>query len=195
MAREEKSYEIMKENFKNNKVFLTPDIVTILNETNSNESKREGALIILRNDEETKVSKKINNDIEEILKMYFTKVERSDTAQGGSIMEHKKREKLNDMFDMYRSSELVVTDRLHGMIFAAITETPCIAFDNYNHKIKYTSRWFKHCEYIKYIENHEDLEQLKKDILILKQIKDRKYDNKFAIDIFDDVMQEIMQTI
>lgn len=36
----------------------------------------------------------------------------------------------------FRECELVITDRIHGMIFAAITGTPCIALSNY--KIKGT---------------------------------------------------------
>ena len=55
MAREEITYLQMKEYFPNAKVFFTPDIVTILNETKE-PLKREGALFLVRNDVE-KISK------------------------------------------------------------------------------------------------------------------------------------------
>ncbi len=41
-----------------------------------------------------------------------------------------RMEELNSKFAEFLSSGLVITDRLHGMIFAAITGTPCIALDN-----------------------------------------------------------------
>lgn len=43
-----------------------------------------------------------------------------------------RKEALSDLFDQFRSLQLIVTDRLHGMIFAAITSTPCIVFGNFN---------------------------------------------------------------
>ena len=50
-------------------------------------------------------------------------------------------------------AKLVITDRLHGMIFAAISETPCIVFSNYNHKVGGTYEWIKQLPYIRYVEN------------------------------------------
>ena len=37
---------------------------------------------------------------------------------------------LKQKIEEFQSAELVITDRLHGMIFSVITGTPCIAFDN-----------------------------------------------------------------
>ena len=39
------------------------------------------------------------------------------------------------------------------MAFAALTETPCVVFSNYNHKVKGTYQWLKHLPYIKYVES------------------------------------------
>ena len=39
------------------------------------------------------------------------------------------------LFRSYSGCELVITDRLHGMLFSAITNTPCIVFDNSYGKI------------------------------------------------------------
>lgn len=69
---------------------------------------------------------------------------------------------------------LVLTDRLHGMIFAAITGTPCIAFSNYNHKVKETYEWIKYLPYIKYAES---VDQAKEHITELLEMKDCRFDN------------------
>ena len=42
---------------------------------------------------------------------------------------------LNKKFREFSERNLIITDRLHGMIFAAITGTPCVAMDNISHKI------------------------------------------------------------
>ena len=56
--------------------------------------------------------------------------------------------------DEFRQSRLVITDRLHGMVFAAITGTPCIAFNNSSGKVEGVWRvWLRHLPYIKFVES------------------------------------------
>lgn len=191
MAREEKSYEIMKDNFKNNKIFLTPDIVTILNECKKQNVKRNGVLIILRNDAEAKINDNEKTNLLDIIKKYYDNIIFTDTAKGGRILGHQRKDKLDELFDEYRRSELVITDRLHGMIFAAITGTPCIAISNYNHKIKYTYKWLEKFNFIRYIEDYKAFNEFENIIKDLKEIKNGEYNNEFAIDIFDKVMEAI----
>ena len=56
--------------------------------------------------------------------------------------------------DEFRKSKLVVTDRLHGMLFAAITGTPCIALGNSSGKVKGVYDWLTHLDYIQYVDLH-----------------------------------------
>ena len=88
----------------------------------------------------------------------------------------------------FRECELVITDRIHGMIFAAITGTPCIAMSNYNHKVKGTYKWIEPLEYIKFAENINDIPKL---IDELKKFKDIKYDNKFLMKYYNKIIEEI----
>lgn len=189
IAREEKSYEIMKENFKSNNVILTPDIVTYLNESEPKE-KREGALMVLRHDRERKIDNTQVENIYNMLKKYYSNIIIDDTVRGEEIMLDEEREqRLQEIFDLYRKSEVVITDRLHGMIFAAITETPCIALDNYNHKVSETSKWFDKLGYIKHIKNINNIED---KLLELREIKDKcKYDNQFAISMFKKILENV----
>ena len=193
MAREKQSYKTMKEEFSNNKIFLTPDIVTILEESKAN-TKRKGVLFIIRSDSESKVEKNFLKKLETICKKVYKNIEYTDTAKGGQIYEHKRKQKLDEMFEKYRKSELVITDRLHGMIFAVITGTPCIAIGNYNHKIRESAKWFKDLPYIKYIEKDDDITDVQKYIEKLKNSEDNQYTNKFSMDIFDKVFYEIRRS-
>ena len=174
-AREETSYNVMKKEFKHNKVIFVPDIVTYLNETKKGED-RSGLLCIFRNDIEIKMTAEEKQIIKMLSKKYFEKIEYDDTAVGDQIPTSElRKEKLEKMFDKYRKAELVITDRLHGMIFAAITSTPCIALSNYNHKVKDTAKYLNYLGYVRYVE---DVKELEKNIKELLNTKFLPYDNK-----------------
>ena len=96
------------------------------------------------------------------------------------------------MFDKFLKAKVVITDRLHGMIFAAITSTPCIALGNYNHKIKSCSETLEHLGYIKYVDNVEDIEE---NIKYLMSNKFEKYDNKFALEQFEQIKEETLKLL
>lgn len=156
-AREEKSFNIMKENF-NNKVYLVPDIVMSLNEQKPIE-KRENITICLRNDKENKIGEiEKNNLLNKLKEKYKEKIIFSDTHIGAVKIDEKDRNKvLNKIWTTFKKSKLVITDRLHGMIFCFITGTPCIALPNSNGKIEATyKKWLKDVPYIKFIENIKD---------------------------------------
>lgn len=187
IGREEKSFEIMKNNFKKNRVILTPDIVTYLNESEP-KCNRKGTLMIMRNDRERKIDDIQMNIIKNILIKYKYSITIDDSVRGDKIMIDSQREqRLNEIWDIYRKSEIVITDRLHGMIFAAITETPCIAMNNYNHKVSEFSKWFKNLNYIKFIDDINNFEK------VLNQLRNEKvfdkYSNSFAIDCFKQILE------
>ena len=50
---------------------------------------------------------------------------------------------IKKLFKEIQESELVVTDRLHGMISSYINNVPAIVFSNYNHKIISSYEWVK----------------------------------------------------
>ncbi|WP_207739631.1 polysaccharide pyruvyl transferase family protein [Paraclostridium bifermentans] len=88
----------------------------------------------------------------------------------------------------FRECELVITDRIHGMIFAAITGTPCIALSNYNYKVKGTYEWIKDLEYIKFTDDIERIPELIDD---LKKVKNIKYDNSKIKKEYEKIIEAI----
>ena len=67
------------------------------------------------------------------------------------------------------------------MIFCVITGTPCIVFNNFNHKIEFSYKnWLSHLDYIKFtttnnvdniIELIESLKNLKQEAILNEGIK------------------------
>lgn len=186
LARESVSYELMKKEFPDNKVIQTPDIVTYLNKSD-NETKREGLLFMLRNDVERVTTDEQTEYLEKIAEKYFSKIDYKDIVRGAPILAKDREQKLDEMFSRCRHAQLIITDRLHGMIFAAITSTPCIALKSYNHKITSSKDNFKHLEYIRYIEDVKDVEE---QIKYLLNTKFEPYDNEFAKKRFIKVIKE-----
>ena len=188
IAREDVSYKRMKEEFKNNKIIKTPDIVTYLDKSDKTKQNREGLLMILRNDVESNLSKEQIDKICLMSKKYFSKIEINDTAKGNGISEKNRDAKIEEMLNKYRKSQLVITDRLHGMIFAAITSTPCIALGNYNHKIKACSKTLEHLGYIQYIE---DIDKIEEQIKYLISANFDNYSNEFATEQLKQILEEV----
>lgn len=188
LAREEKTYEFMKKNFCNCKIYLTPDIVMTLNK--SKLSNREGALLLFRTDTEKTLESSNIEKIKEIAKSKFGKYIMSDMNLGSGIVDiggKKREEVLNNKFQQFQTAQIAITDRLHGMIFAAITETPCIVFGNFNHKISESYKWLQNLEYIQFCNNMEEIEQA---IEKVTKTKNRKYNNKFAENAIVEILKK-----
>lgn len=148
LAREKVSYELMKKHFNKSKVILTPDIVLSLDKSKP-EMQREGAIICLRNDKEKKLTEEQSVYIQKWANSNFSSVSDYDTHINKNEMSVSERMgELNKIWNAFKTAELVITDRLHGMIFCQITQTPCLVFSNSNHKIEATYHWIKNCENI-----------------------------------------------
>lgn len=154
-ARESVSYAKMKELYPSCNVCLVPDIVMILDERSKILSREENLITFcVRNDKEKKRTE-LN---EELLKAQLVekgyKLNISDTHIDKSRMSLEEREtELRKILDTFSKSKLVITDRLHGMIFAHITGTPALVLPNSNFKVEKCYEWIKDCGYIKFIKH------------------------------------------
>lgn len=147
-TRDEKSYKFAKEHFYNNKVILIPDIVVYLQNRLDNllitESKREGIILIFRNDKE----KILDNNLINTIKNKFTNYDEYDTYLDIDVGKESREKYIYEALNKIHSHKLCITDRFHGLIFSYITNTPCIVFDSVDHKIKYGAKWFENVEWI-----------------------------------------------
>lgn len=161
VAREKTSFELMKANFPRNNVILTPDIVLSLNNV-LDAAQRKGVVICLRDDQEKSIDNTTTQQVLEHLKDIFGQgmTYRDTHIAANNLTVAARVSALNDIWQTFAQAQLVVTDRLHGMIFAYITNTPCIVFQNNNHKIKGTYEWISSQSGIQLIEDF-DLEIFK----------------------------------
>ncbi|MEH7115783.1 polysaccharide pyruvyl transferase family protein [Neobacillus niacini] len=202
-AREAQSFELMKKCFKNNHIYLVPDIVLSL-EMEESTYNREGIILCLRND----LEKKITNNQKERLILSINKKYKAVTNYDTFIYNFTKEsaaKELESIFFAFKKAKVVVTDRLHGMIFCAITKTPCLVLPNSNHKIAGTyKKWLDHLNYIIFVEDFDvktiiehidtlynskmedmycDLDLTDRYELLLEVLKDKKMTSKPNLNI------------
>ena len=175
-AREKYSYNIMKNNFEN-QIYLFPDIV--LFEKYEDSIKREDCLICMRNDLEKGISSNTQNKIIDLVSKN-NKIIYNDTVIANNVLKENRVEELNKILEKIGNSKLVITDRLHGMIFSAITNTPCIVFGNYNYKVRGVyETWLKDINYIYFCTNFNDFEKKLNLLYTIKKKDVVKFDKEF----------------
>lgn len=185
-AREKKSHQFMKEQYPEIKVLLTPDIVLYLPGIKS-VYDRNGAMFCLREDKEKVLDNGIVNSLVGKLYDRKMKVSYNSTVIPQRVSYRNRLKKLNELWNSFAKAEIVITDRLHGMIFAVITGTPCIAFDNSSGKVANVYEWIKDIEYIHLCNNpDEDLDEVL-DLLTRKENK--SYDNRLIKTYFEELSE------
>ena len=155
-TRELKSYEFACKNLINAENICMPDMVLYFDNIELKSNKRKDALLCMRNDSEKNVSDDLIPVLKEIFNRKKMEIHYTDTVINRSIKKNERKKIFNNKLLEFSNYEIIITDRLHGMIFAALTHTPCIALGNYNHKVKGVYEWIKNVKYVKFIENIED---------------------------------------
>lgn len=154
-AREKYSYLFIKKTYPKVNVKLAPDMVLYDNGIKERKKRKKNILFCVRKDSEKNIDDKILNNLKKILCENKYKVMYTDTVIKKRISIFKRKKIVMKKLEKFNKSKLVITDRLHGMIFAYITKTPCIALANYNYKIKGVyNQWLKDINYIKYIDDN-----------------------------------------
>ncbi|MDD2435430.1 MAG: polysaccharide pyruvyl transferase family protein [Bacilli bacterium] len=181
-AREHATYNFLIDKLKidKEKVLLIPDIVMILDNQLS-PTKRKGVLFILRSDKEkVDYGNNISNLIKQ-LELNGIKIKISNTKTKLFIIPFRKYY-VNSKIKSFSKYQLVITDRLHGMCFAAIASTPCIAMNNLSKKVEGSFYWLKDLGYLSFSKNANiDLSF----VLQAMETADNKYDNTLLIKHFD----------
>ena len=187
-TREKHSFYIAKKYFQCSS-YLVPDIVLFCNE-HQYVKREESVLFCFRDDKEKYISETVKESIKKAVIKSDYEIKQTDLQLPYDIKKSQRKEEIMKKMDDMRKSSLVITDRLHGMIFAVITGTPCIVFSNYNHKIKGTYEWISYLPYVKYVENAEEaIEWIPK----LIKMQDCKYDNTPLLPYYDQLAQVVKE--
>lgn len=191
-ARENNSYELMKTLYPGTSVLLAPDIV--LSSTQDafgvQKQKRNKILLCLRNDVEKAMTPKVHAQIEHYLKEHEFSYRITDMYSTSSVSKNNRYDCVRRKMLEFASARLVITDRLHGMVFSAITGTPCIVFGNYNYKVEGTYEWIKYLDYIRFVKSVEEMEQVFSHLYFMERCE---YNNIPLLSNFDKLTKIIKE--
>ena len=150
-AREQTSYEFMKPIYKD--VRLMPDMVMSLRPEIPTK-ERHGCLLCLRGDCEKTITEEQEQEIRlQAAALFGNDVADTDMISPGGVSVDQREKALQQKFAEFSGSKLVITDRLHGMIFCAITGTPCIVVDSKSPKVRGCYEWIKHLDYVRFADS------------------------------------------
>ena len=139
--RDENSYSFFRENFPGIRSILVPDIVLSC-EPKMKKQERKDILLCFRNDIEKNITGEVLDNIEKMLENNSMTYKFTDTVVKKYIYKSRREKILKNKWNEFATAKLVITDRLHGMIFSVITQTPCIAINNVNGKVGHVySKW------------------------------------------------------
>ncbi len=153
MLREKLSYEFASKYFKVQNI-LTPDIVNYLTFSKSN-IPRKNIGVLKRSDKEAVIS---FENLKEHLDKQNINATYGDNHVDFNITSSEMMEKVViNQFEYISGFSLLITDRLHGMIFAYVTKTPVIVLGA-NIKIKESYElWYKEIPAIHFVESVGDI--------------------------------------
>lgn len=183
-AREKSSYQMFCSWISSDNVYLMPDMSLYLDKSICESSKKSGVLLCFRSDIEGLDGKKYKKWFKQFLTLKNEQIVEFDTVLDRGISERQRNEIISEIIRLFGSKKCVITDRLHGMLFAYITKSPCIAFDNASHKISGVyNAWLKQSKHVCVISKdiaYEDLEILYTELTTSKsKIKHISYEPFF----------------
>ena len=190
-VREKRSYAFMQQYFPTVRCLLVPDIVTLLRVPDTAQT-RKGVLFCMRRDLEKALDDAAQQEILAAVKTQYPDepIEFTDTVIDHDVMPEKREEEVNKKLVQFSGARLIVTDRLHGMVFAALTNTPCIAMSNSNGKVKAVYEWIKGNDYIRFANS---VEEFKQQLQILDVNRPYTYDRELTEREFAPLFEEIRE--
>lgn len=180
-ARDRRSFKILTTELQSCHVRYLPDMVLSL-EYSSRKQRKNIGLLCFRSDKENCLTQKQIDSI--ISKLNKIKLKRITTIKKHIVPISFRKHEVNKILNEMSQAQIIITNRLHAMIFAAITATPCIAIDNVSHKVSGVYAWIKQLPYIKLLDNIENFEKVLSDLDLSKQYSySSSYLNKYLIEL------------
>lgn len=132
--RGRESLEFARTYFPNVKSVLMPDVVHLLQTEYT--FPRSGALMCIREDGESSLDEAQREMLCSLVKKMFQNVEHTTNIHPENVTRDIRGLVVRQELMRFAKHQVVITDRLHGMIFSVITGTPCVVLSSFNQKIR-----------------------------------------------------------
>ncbi len=168
IAREKRTYQLYMKLFceKVNKI-KSLDMAFGMDYYQDEKEERNDGLVCLRNDKESQ--KKLNKEtIMKVFSQYNLSAFEYSTISSDMVFLDNRQEKVNEVMKTISKAKIVVTDRLHCMIFCILTDTPCVVFDNVTGKLSAVLEEISECTNVVLCKGVEKIESAVQAALRIK---------------------------
>lgn len=159
MFRDEYSYQQFKA--YDDRACYFPDMVLFSHYERKKDCDNARVLLCFRGDRE-KVFNKVDI-IKKLLKENDFEADEMDIYAGRYVSQQSGYAFVDFISEKMQEYACVLTDRLHGMLLATVSDVPCIAFDNSTHKVHGVYAWIEDIKRVKCLRD-EDLKDIIADI-------------------------------
>lgn len=163
-VREKQSLKFVSEFYKV-KCFLIADIAMSYIEEcvdkREDKDKKRLVLLCLREDREKEVKNQEIGKIQSYLKKQGYQIKKTSTMSSVRVPIFLRNYMVSQKLKEFSKAGIVVSDRLHGMIFAYLVKTPCIVMNNKTNKVfGVYDAWLKKSKRVLYLSNSFEESQL-----------------------------------
>jgi len=158
VTRDPESFQRALDHFPSPRVLCCPDFALYLHPADLPLQERRGVLLCLREDHESRVEDSRGEDIAGFFAaQHSEEIYRYNTCIDRDIPRSARREEVMASLRLFASHRLVVTDRLHGLIFSVLARTPCVALPTTDHKVSSFMAWLEGVDYVCFAPDTEDM--------------------------------------
>ncbi len=177
IGRDPCSGELAAELFPKAKTFCMPDFALSLSPRKSQQkNKPPKVLLCLRLDDESALTadqrKKIADSIPYKCTYYDTNLDKPIEINQREVI-------LDSMLNMFLASDVVVTDRYHGLIFSILCHKPCIVLRTIDHKLTSAMHWFKDLPFVMFAQDIDEIPSLVKLCLAIESCQVPNWNAKY----------------
>ncbi len=152
--RERNSLKICTDLGWGDRCYCFPDMVLYLKYKETQRKRNGKVLLCFRTDTEKTFQEA--DSVRNLIMRNRIQYDEMDTHTYKYIPEPEGELYVNDLLERIQEYDLVITDRLHGMLLAYASGTPCIAFDNFTHKVSGVYEWIKDTPMVNFLEKYDE---------------------------------------
>lgn len=173
-ARDEKSLDNAKKYFPNVESMLFPDIVCL--KRYEKKIKRKDILVCIRDvDDESGLTQEQYDLLFKYIKTLNVKIDYTKNLHSADIPPSIRKKVVEKQLENFAKHKFVITDRLHGLIFSYITNTPVIVIKSLDHKIPEFMKFLNGWDGAIYIG--DNIEEFNDAVNKIASLKSKKYPN------------------
>lgn len=181
-VRDRASYELAKDNLQVKKLFLMADIALYYRAHPNKNMERSKILgICLRKDRENIRNRENETEIRKVFQELGYKDKNISTLFKVRIPSVLRRRVVEKHIEQVSKCSLILTDRLHGMIYAYITRTPCLIMNNKTGKVfGVYQEWLSDVDWIYPVRGKVNREEIREFIVKMQTSLHHEPSNKIC---------------